>query len=138
MGYDFTSETDRYLARAAISALIEPWVAARDLDQVQRVFDDRGVCWGPFQTFRQLVDRDPRCSTDNPLFDEVAQPGIGNYLSAGHPADFSGVRRTAAQPAPSLGQDTDAVLADYLGLSVVEVGRLHDAGVAAGPDPLSA
>lgn len=134
LGYDFTSETDRYRARAAISALLEPWVATRNLEEVRRVFDDLGVCWGPFQTFRQLVSEDIRCSTANPLFEEVAQPGIGTYLSAGHPADFSTVPRRAARPAPQLGQDTDAVLTEHLGLSAIEVGRLFDGGVAAGPD----
>lgn len=134
LGYDFTSETDRYLARAAISALIEPWVATRDLDQVRRVFDERGVCWGPFQTFRQLVDEDARCTTSNPLLDDVTQRGIGTYLSAGHPTEFSAIRRRPARPAPQLGQDTDAVLTERLGLTAAEMGRLFDAGIAAGTD----
>ena len=28
-----------------------------------------GVCWGPYQTFMELVDHDPRCSTENPMFE---------------------------------------------------------------------
>jgi 2-methylfumaryl-CoA isomerase len=37
--------------------------------------------------------------------------------------------RLPVQPAPRLGQHTDEVLADVLGLPSTEIGRLHDAGV---------
>jgi len=32
-----------------------------------------------------------------------------------------------------LGQDTDQVLADVLGLTAGKIGELHDAGIVAGP-----
>ncbi|HVH79906.1 MAG TPA: 2-methylfumaryl-CoA isomerase, partial [Stellaceae bacterium] len=67
------------------------------------------------------------------LFAEVDQPGIGSYLAPGLPLDFSAAPRQPTRPAPLLGQHTDQVLAEVLGLSAVEIGRLHDAGVAAGP-----
>ena len=35
--------------------------------------------------------------------------------------------------APQLGEHTEQVLAEVLGLSGAEVGRLHDAGTVAGP-----
>jgi 2-methylfumaryl-CoA isomerase len=37
-------------------------------------------------------------------------------------------------PAPVLGQHTDEILMDVLRLDAASVGRLHDAGVVAGPD----
>jgi len=40
--------------------------------------------------------------------------------------------RGDVRPAPRLGQHTDEVLADVLGMSGTEIGRLHDAGVVAG------
>jgi 2-methylfumaryl-CoA isomerase len=36
-------------------------------------------------------------------------------------------------PAPVLGQHTDEILGDTLGLSESEIGKLHDSGVVAGP-----
>jgi 2-methylfumaryl-CoA isomerase len=42
--------------------------------------------------------------------------------------------RSATPPAPLLGQHTDEVLLEVLGLDAAAVGRLHDAGVVAGPD----
>ena len=60
--------------------------------------------------------------------------GIGSYMAAGAPWNFSAFERQPAQPAPKLGQQTDEVLADVVGLSSAEIGRLHDDGVIAGPE----
>jgi 2-methylfumaryl-CoA isomerase len=97
------------------------------------VFDPAGVSWGPYQTFTQLVEEDPRCSTANPMFDEVEQPGIGTYRMPATPLDFTGCDRIPARRAPLLGEHTEEVLADVLGLGQGEIGRLHDGGVVAGP-----
>jgi 2-methylfumaryl-CoA isomerase len=134
LALDFDDEGDRFLARNEISALIEPWCAARTLAEVRAAFDEKGVCWGPYQTFRQLVAEDPRCTTANPLFDEIDQPGIGRILAAGSPLLPKELGRVPVTPAPRLGEHTAAVLADVLGLSSAEIGALHDRGVVAGPD----
>jgi 2-methylfumaryl-CoA isomerase len=46
---------------------------------------------------------------------------------------FGAAPRRPPRPAPLLGEHTDQVLADLLGLSATEIGRLHDGGIAAGP-----
>jgi 2-methylfumaryl-CoA isomerase len=132
LGIELAKEGDRFAAREVISALIEPWVASRTLSEVREVFDAHDVCWGPYQTFSELVGTDPRCSTANPMFAEVDQPGIGSYLMPGSPLEFSAYDRVPPAPAPLLGQHTDEVLAGILGLSGAEIGRLHDEGVVAG------
>lgn len=132
LGVDLGKEGDRFAARHVISALIEPWVNSRTLSEVREVFDAHDVCWGPYQTFAELVTTDPRCSTANPMFAEVDQPGIGTYLMPGSPLEFSAVERVLPAPAPQLGQHTDEILAGVLGLSGAEIGRLHDRGVVAG------
>jgi len=86
-----------------------------------------------YQTFSQLVNEDPRCSTDNPIFAKVHQPGIGTYLMPSAPLNFSQVPRESARRAPLLGEHTDEVLAQVLGLSSHEIRRLHDQGIVAGP-----
>jgi 2-methylfumaryl-CoA isomerase len=134
LGLDFAAEGDRFAARDRIAALIAPWCAARTLDEVRAAFDAQGVCWGPYQTFRELVADDPRCSTANPLFSEIDQPGVGTVLAAGSPLHPVDLGRVGTRPAPRLGEHTDEVLADVLGLSAAEIGALHDRGVVAGPD----
>jgi 2-methylfumaryl-CoA isomerase len=138
MGLDLTREGDRFAAREVLGAILKPWTIARTLEQIREVFDRHRVCWGPYQTFLELVDQDPRCSTENPMFDQVEQPGIGTYLMPGSPLEFSALERLPARRAPLLGEHTDEVLADVLGLSEAEIGRLHDEGVVAGPTPVAA
>jgi 2-methylfumaryl-CoA isomerase len=132
LGVDLSQEGDRFAARHVIGALIEPWISSRTLSQVREVFDAHDVCWGPYQTFTELVTTDPRCSPANPMFAMVEQPGIGPYLMPGSPLDFSVTDRVPPAPAPRLGQHTDEILAGVLGLSGAEIGRLHDEGVVAG------
>lgn len=130
---DLETETGRFEARDMIAALLAPWCAARTLAEIAAAFAGTGVLWGPFQDFAELVRDDPRCSTANPLFAEIDQPGIGRYRMPGLPLDFAAAPREPARPAPRLGEHTDAVLSEVLGLSGAEIARLHEAGIAAGP-----
>lgn len=129
--YDFRDAGDRFVARVEISAAIAPWIGARPLAEVATRFDEMGVCWGRYQSFSQLVAEDARCSTDSELFREVEQPGIGTYLAPGSPVAFDGVLPVAPAPAPVLGQHTDEILGEVLGLSAGEIGRLHDDRIVA-------
>ncbi|MBV8121909.1 MAG: CoA transferase [Alphaproteobacteria bacterium] len=131
---DLDTEAGRYEARDAIAAILARWCAARSLDEIRQAFAGTGVLWGRFQDFRQLVHDDPRCSEANPLFAMVEQPGIGRYLLPGLPLDFGASPRLPPRPAPLLGEHSDAVLSEVLGLSSAEIGRMHDAGIVAGPD----
>ena len=128
---DLSQEGDRYRARKEIAAKIEPWVAARTYAEVAAAFEKEGVCWGPYQTVMELVASDPACSTANPLFTTIEQPGIGKYLAPGIPLDFSSAPRSPAQPAPRLGEHTEDVLKRILGLSNAEYAALHEKGVVA-------
>lgn len=131
LGVDLTQEGDRFRARDAIAAFIAPWVESRTLDEVRAAFDEHGVAWGPYQTFRQLASEDWRCSTQNPIFHELHQPGIGDVLVPGSPIRDRSAEQPTPTPAPLLGQHTEEVLADVLGLSPQEIGDLHDRGVVA-------
>ncbi|MGZ4264726.1 MAG: CoA transferase [Solirubrobacteraceae bacterium] len=138
MDVDLDQEGGRFAARELIGATLKPWVLSRTLDEVRDTFDLHGVSWGPYQTFTELVEKDPRCSTANPMFSEVQQPGIGTYLMPGTPLAFSDAERLRAAPAPVLGEHTDEILADLLGLTDADIGRLHEKGVVAGPTPAHA
>ncbi len=133
MNVDLDEEGGRFAARELLGATLKPWVLSRTLQDLRKTFDGHGVSWGPYQTFTELVEHDPRCSVANPMFAEVDQPGIGTYLMPGSPLAFTGAERLRPARAPVLGEHTDEVLAGVLGLSEAEIGRLHDQGVVAGP-----
>jgi len=133
LGVNLLKEGDRFKARDAISAVLAPWFAARTLAEIGSAFENTGVCWGPYQTFIQMVENDPRCSPENPMFAEIEQPGIGSYLVPGSPLDFAASPRHAPVRAPALGEHTDEVLATVLGLGDGEIGILRDKKIVGGP-----
>lgn len=133
-GCDLADETQRYEAREAIAAALEPWFGERTLDEVAAVLDAHRVCWGPYRTALEAARSDPRMSLASPIFEQVDTPGVGLHRVAGATVRLGRVARESTRPAPLLGADTDAVLHEVLGLSGAEIGRLHDAGVVAGPD----
>jgi 2-methylfumaryl-CoA isomerase len=137
-GHDLDTESGRYKARDLIAALLRPWFEARDSAAIGEAFRGTGVSWGPYQTFSQLVQEDPRASTANPMFAEVEHPGVGTYLMPGSPLRFSGLDRLPVRRAPHLGEHTEEILAGVLGLSATEIGRLHDDGVVASPPTVAA
>lgn len=133
LGLNFKEEGNRFRAREAISAVFENWFASQPYSAVEKALNAKGVCWSRYRTVNTMLRDDPDCSAANPMFSEIHQPGIGNYLAAGLPWEFSAFERSPAKPAPALGQHTDEVLADVLGLSDAQIGKLHDQGIVAGP-----
>jgi 2-methylfumaryl-CoA isomerase len=132
MDVDLRKEGDRWRAREVIGAVLKEWTIVRTGAEIAEIFDRHEVSWGPYYTFREAVNEDPRCSTANPLFEELEQPGIGTYLTPGSPLVFSALERLPPRRAPLLGEHTDQILGEELGLSETEIGRLHDDGVVAG------
>ncbi|NIM43848.1 MAG: 2-methylfumaryl-CoA isomerase [Hydrogenophaga sp.] len=128
LGVDLSREGERFKARAELAALIGPWIAARPFSDVAQAFDRHGVCWSRYQTIAELAN-DAECSPANPMFRTVQQPGVGDMLAAGIPLDFGAVPRVPAQAAPRLGEHTEEVLTQLLGIDAAQFGRLHDRGV---------
>jgi 2-methylfumaryl-CoA isomerase len=125
LGVDLATEEGLFEARDAIAAVLKPWFAKKTLSEAGHALDVAQVLWGPYQDFSQLVRDDPRCSTANPMFGELDQPGIGRVLSPRSPLAFSSGTTPAPLPAPALGADTASVLQSLLGLSPDELVRLE-------------
>ena len=128
MGLDFNLEEHRFEARREIGSIIGHWCKSRNLSDIRKIFEENNVCWGPFQSFSQMVNEDPRCSTKNPLFAEMDQPGLGKYLIPRIPHQFSEIEHKHTR-APRLGEHTIQILADEIGLSQSKIGELHDSGI---------
>jgi 2-methylfumaryl-CoA isomerase len=129
MSVDMTTEGGRYRARHAIDAVLAPWFAAQTLDEIGAAFKGSGVLWGPYQDFGQLVREDARCSPANPLFSVIDQPGIGRITTPRLPLAFSASEMLAPKPAPRIGKDGAAVLAEHLAMSAADIDALVAAGI---------
>ena len=126
LALNFALEGDRFKARHEIAQAVGAWVAQRSLAQAATALDAHGVCWGRYQTTAQMIRSDPSCSVANPMFNTIDQAGVGAVLAPTIPLNFSAAPRLPARPAPRLGEHTEQVLIELLGMSQAEFGRLHD------------
>ena len=131
-GADFTAdEGARFTHRALLFPLFEAAMAAQTLVELGPRLDAAGVTWGPYQTLAEAVHGDARLFTANPQFQTMKHKSGLTYPAAGPAATLAGEARGLVRPAPQLGADTDAVLADVLGLASGAIGKLHDEGLVA-------
>jgi len=133
LGVDLHDEESRYLHRETVRAILRGWFAARDLATVSSELEAARVLWGPYRTATDVV-RDHEASPASSGLHEVEQSGVGRVLGMGSPLRLDD-RTLPPVPAPVLGADTDSVLAEVLGLTSAEIGRLHDDRVVASPRP---
>jgi 2-methylfumaryl-CoA isomerase len=124
LGADFTTEGDRYRYRDALTALFGVWFADHTAEQISQALSETSVLFERYRTFAEAA-ADQRV-TANPLFSVLHQEGIGDYLAPGLPTAFDGTHQPST-PAPNLGQDTNDVLAQRLGLSRNDIARLISA-----------
>ncbi|KNZ33937.1 MAG: dehydratase [Methylibium sp. NZG] len=129
---DLSKEGNRFRARDELADVFAAWFASRTLDQVRADLDAARVTWGPYRTVRQAIAEDADLSTANPMFNTIEPAGISAHLAAGSPLQFGKAARLPAVPAPRLGEHTDQILLELLGMSSAQVGALHDAGIVAG------
>ena len=121
----------RFTHRARLYPLFERAFAAKTAAELTPAFDAGGVTWGSYQTLDAALG-DPRLFKDNPLFEAVKHPSGLTYPAPGAMGTIPQDARGPVTPAPRLGQHTDEVLAEVLGLSGAEIAKLHDAKVVAG------
>jgi 2-methylfumaryl-CoA isomerase len=133
LGVSFaTDEGLRFTHRSRLYPLFERAFARKTAAELTPAFDAGGVTWGAYQPLEAALE-DPRLYKGNPVFQDVVHPSGLTYPAPGAMGTIPQAVRGPVRPAPKLGQHTDEVLAEVLGLGSAEIARLHDAGVVAGP-----
>ena len=132
LGLSFAKDEGlRFTHRDRLNPLFASAFATRTAAELTPAFDAGGVTWGAYQTLEAALE-DTRLYKDNPLFETLNHPSGHSYPAPGAMGTIPQDERLPVRPAPRLGQHTDEVLAEVLGLTGVEIARLHDAGVVAG------
>ncbi|MDQ1689992.1 MAG: 2-methylfumaryl-CoA isomerase [Pseudonocardiales bacterium] len=131
LGVDFSVEDDRFEYREVLAGLFQRWFAARSVDDVCTALSGTSLVWSRYRTFGQAVRHLQSPDGANPIVSVVDQPGVGAYLAPGSPLRFSSTVSTA-EPAPTLGEHTELVLAQELGLSRQRIAELLANGAISG------
>ena len=131
LGVHFAAgDTPRYTHRHRLFALFQDAAGSLDWAELERRLGAAGATFERYRTMFEAAT-DPQLVGDNPLFG----PSPANPSGFAYPAtrSFAHLPARAAgdpRPAPYLGEHTEAVLADRLGLSSGTIGDLVDRGVA--------
>lgn len=134
---DLRDEGIRWELRHAITDILKPWFAERSSADIAKLFDDAKLTWSEFRTVKEAVETDPDLSTDNPMFTQLTQAGLGSFAVPGHAAMYSDFDRQPPRAAPLLGENTEEILSEVTGLDDTEIASLFDKGIVATSDPKS-
>jgi len=125
---DYATTPGRAARADQIDALVEAWTRPRTKDEVVQALTEAHVPCAPVRTTSEVVN-DPHLAARG-VWTEIDHPRRGRTRVPNSPIRLHG---SAARPiermAPLLGQDTDRVLAELLGLGADELAALHAAGV---------
>ncbi len=120
----------RFEHRHALFDLFQSRAEARDWDALSACLAAEGTTFERYRTMHEAA-QDPQLVGDNPLFGpSPANPSGFAYPATRSFANLPGREAGDPAPAPFLGQHTEEVLAEQLGLSSGAIGDLVDRDIA--------
>lgn len=123
----FVTDPDRRNNQEALRALIEGWTRVQSVEQVTERLEEAGVPAAPIYNLEQALST-PH-ALHRKLLKTVEHPTAGKFEVLAQPVLFSGAAPTDNYIAPVLGQHTDEVLSDELGLSAEQIEGLRARGI---------
>ncbi|MGE0860281.1 MAG: CoA transferase [Gammaproteobacteria bacterium] len=123
---DLATLGGRQAARAELEAGIEAWTVTRDIDEIERLLVSVGVPTHRVATSADL-GADPQLAARG-HFVPVPHAELGTIPIENARALLAGTPPAVTRPGPLLGQHTDYVLRELLGLPAAEVERLRALG----------
>lgn len=123
----FATNAARVAHREALVPMLGEIFAADSRSEWLRRLDDAGVACGPINTIDQVF-ADPQVQHRG-MRGELPHPQAGRAPTVGSPFKLSGTPVQLTAAAPTLGQHTDEVLAEVLGLDEAQRTTLRNGGV---------
>lgn len=120
---DWARHTD-----SVVRPALEAWARDKTKLEAARLLCERGVVAGPSHSAEDLWN-DPHVRQRDMLHEVPRPDGGRDLLVSGNPVKLSRVAEGPVGSFPSLGEHTDAVLRETLGLAADELTRLREQGV---------
>jgi crotonobetainyl-CoA:carnitine CoA-transferase CaiB-like acyl-CoA transferase len=122
----FATDGDRFRHQDELRSIIEEWTASRSVEEISDLLDIAGVPAAPISNLAQALES-PHAQHRR-LLRTVQHPRAGAVRVMPQPVQFSGMSCDADYVAPSLGEHTDEVLRDELGLTLADISGLRARG----------
>ncbi|MFP5511766.1 MAG: CaiB/BaiF CoA transferase family protein [Alphaproteobacteria bacterium] len=123
----YATNPARVANRRELVPLLEELIRTRDSHDWLSALEQVGVPCGPINDLAAVFE-DPQVKARN-IHQDLPHPTQGSVPTVASPIRYSGTPLVHDTAPPTLGQHTDAVLADQLGLSEADISALRDRGV---------
>jgi crotonobetainyl-CoA:carnitine CoA-transferase CaiB-like acyl-CoA transferase len=122
----FATNPARLEHRAELIPILEQIVRTRTVSEWLEKLRAAGVPAAPVNDLRGAFSEPP--VAERGMIVEYEHPEVGRVRLPGNPIKIAGVQGTISRPAPRLGEHTEAVLAELLGLSAERIAELRRIG----------
>jgi crotonobetainyl-CoA:carnitine CoA-transferase CaiB-like acyl-CoA transferase len=124
---DYATTPGRAARVEEIDAMVTAWTRQHTKDEVMAILTDAHVPCAPVRTTAEVASDPHLCARG--VWVDIEHPRRGKSRVPISPIRLHGSDpATITRPAPLLGQDTDRVLGELLGLSTDELSALHASG----------
>lgn len=118
----FVTNPKRTENQKALKAILDTVFPEKTVDEWIAALDNAGIPCGPINTIDRVMNNEQIIARD--MIVETDHPTAGKVKMAGVPIKMSETPGTIERPAPLLGQHTEEILSEVLGISSEEVARL--------------
>ncbi|MET0364332.1 MAG: CoA transferase [Sphingobium sp.] len=116
-------------ARGEVNAIISAFTQARDVDELVEIFTTHQVPHAPILGIRDALSQPQTVARE--MVVETEHPVLGRIPIVNRPIKYVNEPQPVPEAPPVLGQHTDAILADVLGLDEARIAALRASGVVA-------
>jgi formyl-CoA transferase/CoA:oxalate CoA-transferase len=126
----YVTNTARNRNRASLIARLQEVFLTKSYEEWETILLPAGIPMGAINTLDKVVEH-PQVKARNMMV-ESEHPTAGKVRMVGVPIKMSATPGAVRRPAPLLGEHTDEVLRERLGLDEAEISRLRAAGAIGG------
>lgn len=123
----YDSLEKRRNAREEVNALVAERTAGSSIDELVERFTEYQVPHAPILGILDALSQPQSLARE--MVVETEHKTLGRIPIVNRPFKFPGAEQPPPEAPPVLGQHTDAILADILGLSAEDIARLRESGV---------
>lgn len=111
----YATNVDRVKNHAPLKALIETWTKDKTIDEIVEILLDAGVPSAQINTIDRVA-KDPHIAGAREMFVDLEHPVAGKMKVTGNQLKFTNRPVHIDKPAPTLGQHTEEILKEKLGI----------------------